>query len=470
MADITLIIPNRTHAFPINIKGTVTSNENSGTDILVFVGSQKATPVEEITGPLQFKISVEATNMFAGEITKDEENKKFVMGEIDGSSIGITDDLIVVSDINSDNAADFKNVPSTKGQLQFTATISDADGVEHTKVQTCDYVKARSLFSTDTNFIEVGTTLRSSTESIMDPEGIKQVISFNWYRDTAPIEGATNYTYVITNEDVNNEISAIFKYIDGKDNEKEVIAIQNVFVVDSAPINFPIISGIPESGRTLTADTSFIFDRNEIVTDYSYEWALEGNVTSVTGSVFEIQQGDTDAGKSLTVSVTYTDGAGIENTLNSPPVTIRDSAAGDTVQVIGLPKIGQNLQASISTEDGTTPTILGYEWRRGGKIIEGAETDTYRIKRADINSFLTVTIQYDPGSGISKYKTSGIISFENSVVNGLPILSKVLEDGTTSSDLGGAASVGTEMYADVSGMSNTEFNHKKQWLEDMYNK
>ena len=26
------------------------------------------------------------------------------------------------------------------------------------------------------------------------------------------------------------------------------------------------------------------------------------------------------------------------------------------------------------------------------------------------------------------------------------------------------------MYADVSGMSNTEFNHKKQWLEDMYNK
>ena len=26
------------------------------------------------------------------------------------------------------------------------------------------------------------------------------------------------------------------------------------------------------------------------------------------------------------------------------------------------------------------------------------------------------------------------------------------------------------MYVDVSGMNNTEFNHKKQWLEDMYNK
>ena len=26
------------------------------------------------------------------------------------------------------------------------------------------------------------------------------------------------------------------------------------------------------------------------------------------------------------------------------------------------------------------------------------------------------------------------------------------------------------MYADVSGMSNTEFKHKKEWLEDMYNK
>ena len=26
------------------------------------------------------------------------------------------------------------------------------------------------------------------------------------------------------------------------------------------------------------------------------------------------------------------------------------------------------------------------------------------------------------------------------------------------------------MYVDVSGMSNTEFKHKKKWLEDMYNK
>ena len=26
------------------------------------------------------------------------------------------------------------------------------------------------------------------------------------------------------------------------------------------------------------------------------------------------------------------------------------------------------------------------------------------------------------------------------------------------------------MYVDVSGLSNTEFNHKKRWLEDMYNK
>ena len=26
------------------------------------------------------------------------------------------------------------------------------------------------------------------------------------------------------------------------------------------------------------------------------------------------------------------------------------------------------------------------------------------------------------------------------------------------------------MYVDVSSLDNTEFNHKKQWLEDMYNK
>lgn len=451
MAEITVIIPNRTHAFPVNIKGTVTSNENSGTDIFAFVGSQKALPVDVITGPLQYTVEIESINMIAGDLSKDEENKKFVMANIDGSSVGIDNNLPTVSDLNSDNIASFKNIPLVRGQLQFVVNVSDEAGTIHSKTQTCTYTKARSLFTTDTIFLEVGTTLNASTDSVMDPEGIKQVLSFNWYRDGELIENETQSSYTITNDDVGREISADLKYLDGKNNQKNVVAIQNIFIVDSAPINFPVISGIPESGQTLTVDTSFIFDRNEIISDFSHVWILDGEPTAVTGTEYTLAAGEGDVGKTLKVETTYTDGAGVENTLSSPVLTVRDSAAGDSITVTGSPKVGQLLQASLTTSDGSTPTILSYEWRRGGKIIEGATTNSYRVKRADFNSFLTVTVEYDTGSGAVKYKTSGIINFQNSEVSGLPVLAKVLEDGTTE-DIGTNTSVGTQLTVDVSNI------------------
>lgn len=456
MADITVIIPNRTHAFPINIKGTVVSNENSGTDIFAFVGSQKATPVDTITGPLQYTLDIVETNMIAGEITKDLENKKFVMAEIDGSSVGIENNLPSLLDLNSDNIASFRNIPLVRGQLQFTVVVSDESGTLHTKVETCNYTKSRSLFTTDTIFIEVGTVLNASTDSVVDPEGIKEVIQFAWYRDGEAIDGQTQSSYTVSNADVGHEISADLKYIDGKNNEKSVLAIQNIFIVDSAPINFPIVSGIPESGQTLTADTSFIYDRNGIESEIAYDWHLDGVSTGLTGSSYDIQEGELDVGKTLQVYVSYTDGAEIENILSSSVLTVRDSAAGDTVVITGTPKIGQLLEASLQTADGTQPTILSYEWRRGGRVISGATSSSYRIKRADFNSFLTVTIEYDTGSGTVKYKTSELITFQNSTVSGTPTLARVLEDGTISTDLGSGISVGSEISVDVSSITDPD--------------
>jgi hypothetical protein len=454
MSNITVIIPNKTHAFPINVKGDVVSNENSGTDIFALVGTQKATPVDEISGPLEFTISVVANNMFSGLITKDIANKKFTMSDIDGSSIGIVSDLPTVIDLNSENAASFKNIPLVRGELQFIVNVSDQDGVIHEKIETCVYTKARSLFTTETIFIEVGTRLRASADSVLDPEGIKEIISFKWSRNGEEIAGQTSNTYNVINEDVGSEITAVLTYIDGKNRQKSVVAIGNVFVVDSAPINFPIITGIPESAQTLTADTSFIFDRNTVATSFEYDWLVDDVSSGITTQTYSLASGELDVGKTLKVQVTYTDGADIVNTLVSPSVTIRDSAAGDSVVIFGTPSLGQTLQASLQTSDGTTPTILSYEWRRNGRIIDGATSSSYKVKRADVNSFISATVEYDTGSGAVKYKTSGNVNFQNSSTTGEPVLNKVLEDGSESSDLNSGVSVGTLLKADVSSIAD----------------
>jgi hypothetical protein len=455
MSDITLIVPNRTHAFPIDIKGAVVNNDNSGTDIFVFIGSEKATPVEEITGPSQFKISLENTNMSLPSLVKDDANKKFLIPSIDGSSIGFGEDLVVVSEIDSSNSADFKNIPIVKGQIVITATISDAQGTIHTKTQVCNYAKARSLFSTDTIFVEVGTTLNASYESIMDPEGIKQITSFNWYSGADIISGATDQSFVVTNDQVGREISAIFKYVDGKNNNKEVVAIQNIFVVNSAPINFPVIKGIPEAGQTLEADTSFIFDRNGIEGDFTYVWLVNDVANGVVAKTLDVPELESEVGNSYKVRVTYTDGAGVENELDSPPVVIRDSGAGDTASIVGTARIGQDLIVSLTTADQTTPTILDYEWRRNGIIIEGENSSVYKVKRADMKKFITATVKYDPGNGTTKYRTSQNVNFENSPLTGTATLAKEVS-GLIIADVGNNASVGEYLVVDTDSISDPD--------------
>ena len=113
-------------------------------------------------------------------------------------------------------------------------------------------------------------------------------------------------------------------------------------VVENTPAEGePQINGIPESGQTLSADTTAIADADGLENVvFQYQWLAEdADIPDATGATYTVVSGD--VGKAITVRVTFTDDAGNEETLTSAPAVV--TAAG--------------LQLQSATVDGATLTL-----------------------------------------------------------------------------------------------------------------
>ena len=112
-------------------------------------------------------------------------------------------------------------------------------------------------------------------------------------------------------------------------------------VVENTPAEGePQISGIPEVGQTLSADTTAIADADGLENAvFQYQWLAEdADISGATGTTYTVVSGD--VGQAIRVRVTFTDDAGHEETLTSAP----------TVVTAGL-------QLQSATVDGTTLTL-----------------------------------------------------------------------------------------------------------------
>ena len=112
-------------------------------------------------------------------------------------------------------------------------------------------------------------------------------------------------------------------------------------VVENTPAEGePQISGIPEVGQTLSADTTAIADADGLENAvFQYQWLAEdADISGATGTTYTVVSGD--VGQAIRVRVTFTDDAGHEETLTSAP----------TVVTAGL-------QLQSATVNGTTLTL-----------------------------------------------------------------------------------------------------------------
>jgi VCBS repeat-containing protein len=299
-----------------------------------------------------------------------------------------------------------------------------------------------------------GETLTASND-LTDADGLGE-ITYQWLRDGEIIGGATGDTYVLTQDDVDAEISVQASYVDGQGAEESAnssaLTITNV---NDAPEGTVVISGIGSEGEVLSASNDL--SDEDGLGEISYQWLRNGEVIDgATGETYTLTQDDVD--QVISVEASYTDGLGTPESVTSNELTINntnDLPQGD-VTISGTPSDGETLTASNDLTDADGMGEVTYQWLRNGEVIEGATGSTYLLTQDDVGADISVRASYTDGQGTPESVDSNAVAIGNT--NDLPT-GGVTISGTPAE---GETLTASNDLADEDGMGDVTY----QWLRD----
>ena len=328
---------------------------------------------------------------------------------------------------------------------------------------------------------QVGETLTADTSGIDDGDGLSNAtFAYQWIRDDGTtdsgIQDATGSTYTLTSDDGGKTIKVRVTFTDNAGNE-EALTSDATAVVEAATkpnnpaIGAPTINGAAQVGETLTADTSGIDDDDGLSNPtFSYQWtrndgSTDSGIQDATGSTYTLTPDD--EGKTIKVRVSFTDDAGNEEALTSPPLDpsrpygLTATASGRTVvlnwkppavfpylydyQILRhRPELGET-EPLVYVDTGTDETTYT------DTDVEPGVLYVYRVKAA--NFFTRLSKASEP----AEIRTPSWTPVENSPATGAPTIS-------------GAAQVGETLTADTSGIDDDDglanATYSYQWLVD----
>jgi hypothetical protein len=233
-----------------------------------------------------------------------------------------------------------------------------------------------------------------------------------------------------------------------------VTFVKEVANSNDAPTGSVTIAGTTTQGQTLTANNTLAdIDGMGIV---SYQWQANGsNIVGATGSTYTLTQ--TEVGKTITVTASYTDGGNTAESVSSSATTavanINDAPTG-SVAISGTATQGQTLTANNTLADIDGMGIVSYQWQANGSNIVGATGSTYTLTQGEVGKTITVAASYTDANSTAESKTS---SATTAVAN--------INDAPTGSvAIAGTASQGQTLtanntLADIDGMGIVSY----QW-------
>ena len=230
----------------------------------------------------------------------------------------------------------------------------------------------------------------------------------------------------------------------------------------------PTITGTAQVGETLTADTSGIADEDGLSNAaFSYQWLADGaDISSATGSSYTLV--DSDEGKAVSVTVSFTDDTGNAETLTSAATTaveaIPNSPATGAPAIGGTAQVGETLTADtsgIADDDGLDNASFSYQWQADDSNISGATGETYTLADADEGKAIKVRVSFSDDRGNEETLTSAatvvVAAKPNSPATGEPTINGTAQVGQT-------LAADTSGIADEDGLTNAVFSY--QWLAD----
>jgi len=188
------------------------------------------------------------------------------------------------------------------------------------------------------------------------------------------------------------------------------------------------ITGIAQVGQRLTAEIAAL-DGSGLP---SFEWRRGGTpISSAHNSTYVVQ--NADVGQAITVRVTRFGYSAY--VISTPTATVLGTLTG-AVSIIGTPVVGQTLTANIAALGGSGPPF--FEWRRGGNLIHGANSNTYIVQPADVGLRITVTVtragegsRTSPSTAIVLAPLTGVVGIIGTPIVGQRLTADIANLGGT---------------------------------------
>ena len=329
-----------------------------------------------------------------------------------------------------------------------------------------------------TGTAQVGETLTADTAGIADADGLaKAAFSYQWQADGADISGATDSTYTLADADEGKAVSVKVSFTDDAGNAESLTSAATDAVAakpNSPATGAPAISGTAQVGETLTADTSGVADGDGLTNaSFAYQWLADGtDISEATDSTYTLA--DSDEGTAISVTVSFTDDGGNEESLTSAatdavePGTEEAQAANSPATgaptISGTAQVGETLTADtsgIADDDGLTNASFGYQWLADGTDISSATSETYTLANLDEGKAVSVKVTFTDDGGneesLTSAATDAVEARPNSPATGQPAITGTAQVGET-------LTADTSEIADADGLDNAAFSY--QWISN----
>ena len=193
-------------------------------------------------------------------------------------------------------------------------------------------------------------------------------------------------------------------------NDTEEVSEDEAPAQNTSATGLPTIDGTIRVGETLTADVTGIADEDGLTNVvFSYQWmADDTTIQDATGSGYTLA--DEDEGKAITVTVSFTDAEGHQESRTSEPTGAVEAAPNTSATgqptISGTIQVGETLTADvtgIADEDGLDNVVFSYQWIRNDGTndadIDGANGATYTLVKADEGMTVKVTVSFTDAGG-----------------------------------------------------------------------
>ncbi len=289
-----------------------------------------------------------------------------------------------------------------------SGTVKDSAGNSYAGTSTYDFTTTTSanVNAAPTGSVNISGTAAQSqiliaSNTLGDADGLG-TITYTWKANGISIGVGTAYT--LTQAEVGKTINVTASYTDGKGTVESISSMATAAVsnINDLPTGEVTISGTVSKGQILNASNN-LADSDGLRT-ITYTWKANGT-TIGTGTTYTLKQ--SEVGKTVTVTASYTDGYGAAESVTSSAtstVTEFNEIPTGAVTISGTPKQGQTLTASNTLADADGLGSITYTWKANGAAV-GTGT-TYTLTQSEVGKAVSVTASYTDRNGTAESITS----------------------------------------------------------------